>query len=268
MLGLSRARVEADRWIAFKSHYVHVPVSGVEEVAGTLCAQFTLEGVDGQVSAWTEPEPRTVPDCVRLHVFEELRRNTADQTDPLVGHLRAEQSIDQHARQSRAFDEIALHRRPAPDRLRLQELDSPLRTACRVPTPHVVLFRGEASPRHGGDDVLPTHSKVQRSDGLAWNIPPREAAQPARRTQDDMWAFNLAAAHQNHAREGHLRVPRKHTEHLEEEAQRAESPDSRQTRTGGSVGVKLATWFGNVRKRANKLSTQRRTDLDAVGMRG
>ncbi|MFE5096278.1 hypothetical protein ACFRCI_39630 [Streptomyces sp. NPDC056638] len=26
VLGLSRARVEADRWIAFKSHYVHVPV--------------------------------------------------------------------------------------------------------------------------------------------------------------------------------------------------------------------------------------------------
>ncbi|MFJ3965095.1 hypothetical protein [Streptomyces sp. NPDC090036] len=26
VLGLSRARVEADRWIAFRSHYVHVPV--------------------------------------------------------------------------------------------------------------------------------------------------------------------------------------------------------------------------------------------------
>ncbi|MFD9242821.1 IS21 family transposase [Streptomyces sp. NPDC059556] len=29
VLGLSRARVEADRWIAFRSHFVHVPVSSL-----------------------------------------------------------------------------------------------------------------------------------------------------------------------------------------------------------------------------------------------
>ncbi|MFE5587474.1 hypothetical protein [Kitasatospora sp. NPDC056531] len=29
VLGLSRARVEADRWIAFRSHFVHVPVGSL-----------------------------------------------------------------------------------------------------------------------------------------------------------------------------------------------------------------------------------------------
>ncbi|MFF0142346.1 helicase associated domain-containing protein [Streptomyces sp. NPDC005227] len=37
---------------------------------------------------------------------------------------------------------------------------------------------------------------------------------PARKTQTDRWATHLAAARQFHAREGHLRVPRKHVEQL------------------------------------------------------
>ncbi|MER5618867.1 helicase associated domain-containing protein [Streptomyces sp. NPDC002215] len=39
-----------------------------------------------------------------------------------------------------------------------------------------------------------------------------EDERPVKRTQDTMWAFNLTAARQFHAREGHLRVPRKHAE--------------------------------------------------------
>ncbi|MGW2602091.1 helicase associated domain-containing protein [Streptomyces klenkii] len=75
-----------------------------------------------------------------------------------------------------------------------------------------------------------------------------------KRTQEDKWALNLQAARQYHAREGHLRVPRKHTEQLEDT-------------TGQVVEVKLGIWTDNVRKRADKLSEQRRTDLNALGMR-
>ncbi|MFF9819695.1 hypothetical protein [Streptomyces sp. NPDC014006] len=44
-------------------------------------------------------------------------------------------------------------------------------------------------------------------------LPEGEAAQPARRSQDERWA--AAAARQFQAREGHLNVPRKHAEIVE-----------------------------------------------------
>ncbi|WSP52272.1 helicase associated domain-containing protein [Streptomyces sp. NBC_01243] len=81
-----------------------------------------------------------------------------------------------------------------------------------------------------------------------------------------MWALNLRAAQQFHAREGHLRVPRKHVEHLEGAAEGIAGPGS-QAGAGEPVGVKLGTWLDNVRKRAAKLSAERRADLDALGMR-
>ncbi|WP_072489527.1 helicase associated domain-containing protein [Streptomyces atratus] len=84
-----------------------------------------------------------------------------------------------------------------------------------------------------------------------------------KRTQDDRWALNLAAARQFHAREGHLRVPRKHVEELEA----VEVPTGRQDGAGGPVVVKLGTWLDNVRKRADRLSAERRAELGALGMR-
>ncbi|MFF3631900.1 helicase associated domain-containing protein [Streptomyces sp. NPDC002164] len=84
--------------------------------------------------------------------------------------------------------------------------------------------------------------------------------------QDAKWAANLAAARQFHAREGHLRVPRKHIEQvalLDAEAGLV----GRQNGANEAVGVKLGTWLDNVRKRAAKLTEQRRTDLDTPGMR-
>ncbi|MGW2089075.1 helicase associated domain-containing protein [Streptomyces sp. NPDC001880] len=83
----------------------------------------------------------------------------------------------------------------------------------------------------------------------------RPAAVPGRR--------NLAAARQFHAREGHLRVPRKHIEHLEAETDLS----GRQNGADGVVEVKLGTWLDNVRKRAAKLTEHRRADLDQLGMR-
>ncbi|WP_326763375.1 helicase associated domain-containing protein [Streptomyces sp. NBC_01591] len=84
-----------------------------------------------------------------------------------------------------------------------------------------------------------------------------------KQTQDAKWAVNLAAARQFHAHEGHLRVPRKHVEHMETE----NGPAGRQDGADGPLVVKLGTWLDNVRKRAAKLPEQRPTDLDALGMR-
>ncbi|MFD9659776.1 DEAD/DEAH box helicase [Streptomyces mirabilis] len=77
-----------------------------------------------------------------------------------------------------------------------------------------------------------------------------EAEQPpARRTQADRWAGHLAAARQFHAREGHLNVPRKHVEDV------------------GGVPVKLGGFLDNTRRRAARLTPERRAELDALGMR-
>ncbi|MEU8581919.1 helicase associated domain-containing protein [Streptomyces abikoensis] len=86
---------------------------------------------------------------------------------------------------------------------------------------------------------------------------------PVKRTQEDKWALNLRAAQQYHAREGHLNVPRKHVERLE--------PEGRPTGPQGGAeepqAVKLGMVLDNIRKRADKLTEQRRADLDALGMR-
>ncbi|WP_369251925.1 helicase associated domain-containing protein [Streptomyces sp. R41] len=78
--------------------------------------------------------------------------------------------------------------------------------------------------------------------------------QPARRTQADRWATHLAAARQFHTREGHLRVPRIHVEEMADE--------------GGEVtAVRLGGWLDNTRRRAHRLPTARRAELDALDMR-
>ncbi|MEU2675046.1 helicase associated domain-containing protein [Streptomyces sp. NPDC007164] len=123
------------------------------------------------------------------------------------------------------------------------------------------LGRWITAQRHGWEQLLPAQQ------WLLENVLGIEAVgdeeRPVRRTQDDMWAVNLAVARQFHAREGHLRVPRKHVEHLES----AETPGGRQTGPDEPVVVKLGVWLDNVRKRATKLAEQRRTDLDHLGMR-
>ncbi|MER6503702.1 helicase associated domain-containing protein [Streptomyces sp. NPDC001455] len=90
-----------------------------------------------------------------------------------------------------------------------------------------------------------------------------EAGRPVLRGQDAKWAANLAAARQFHAREAHLRVPRKYIEQPVAET----VPSGGQDGVGEVVEVKLGTWLDNVRKRADKLTEQRRADLDALGMR-
>lgn len=83
------------------------------------------------------------------------------------------------------------------------------------------------------------------------HIGPADASErpPAPRTQADKWAANIRAARQFHIREGHLQVTRKHVEVVD------------------GAEHKLGTFVDNARRRADKLSPERRAELDALGMR-
>jgi len=91
-----------------------------------------------------------------------------------------------------------------------------------------------------------TMSQLQRE--LTTPATPDERPQTPR-TQADKWALNLRAARQFHTREGHLQVPRKHIETVDD------------------VEHKLGMFVDNARRRANKLTPERRAELDALGMR-
>ncbi|MER5370868.1 helicase associated domain-containing protein [Streptomyces sp. NPDC002722] len=117
-----------------------------------------------------------------------------------------------------------------------------------------------SAQRYGWEQLMPVQQWIL--ENTLTITPAEDNERPVKRTQDDMWALNLAAARQFHAREGHLRVPRKHTEHLE-----AGALPGRQNGTDEPMVVKLGTWLDNTRKRAAKLPEQRRADLDALGMR-
>jgi len=80
--------------------------------------------------------------------------------------------------------------------------------------------------------------------------PAGDEERPVKRSQDDKWNLNLAAARQYQAREGHLNVPRKHIEQLDDGQE-----------------VKLGMWIDNTRRRAAKLAQERLGDLDDLGMR-
>ncbi|MES9511760.1 helicase associated domain-containing protein [Streptomyces sp. NPDC000609] len=72
--------------------------------------------------------------------------------------------------------------------------------------------------RHGWEQLLPAQQWLL--ENVLGIEAADEAERPVKRTQDTMWAVNLRAARQFHAREGHLRVPRKHVEHLEGTAEK------------------------------------------------
>ncbi|MFF5494509.1 Helicase associated domain protein [Streptomyces aquilus] len=119
--------------------------------------------------------------------------------------------------------------------------------------PGEVIVQGEdlgvwvAVQRAGWDRLVPAQQYLLETIGLE---PEGEyEVVPTRRSQDERWAMNLAAARQFYAREGHLRPARKHIEHVD----------------GETVG--LGSFLDNARRRAARLSAERRADLDALGMR-
>ncbi|WP_330481419.1 DEAD/DEAH box helicase [Streptomyces sp. NBC_00724] len=74
-------------------------------------------------------------------------------------------------------------------------------------------------------------------------------AAPAKRTRAEMWADNLTAARQYHKREGHLEVPRSHTEPV------------------GDQAMRLGAWISQQRVKATKLAPERVKELTDLGMR-
>ncbi|NNN38234.1 helicase, partial [Streptomyces sp. S3(2020)] len=98
------------------------------------------------------------------------------------------------------------------------------------------------------DTLMPAQRYLLESLGIDPDSAGPEL-RPARRSQDELWERNMTAARQFYAREGHLRVPRQHHEEVDEE-------------TYG-----LGSFVANARRRAAKLSPERRASLDALGMR-
>ncbi|MET8771790.1 Helicase associated domain protein [Streptomyces sp. NPDC004658] len=108
-----------------------------------------------------------------------------------------------------------------------------------------------AAQRHGWDKLSPAQQWLLGSTlGLE---PAGPEARPGKPTAEGKWALNLRAARQFHAREGHLRPARKHVERLDVD--------------GVEVDIKLGTWLDNTRRRADKLTPERRDALDQLGMR-
>ncbi|KMS82994.1 helicase, partial [Streptomyces regensis] len=105
--------------------------------------------------------------------------------------------------------------------------------------------------RQGWDKLTPAQQWLLGSTlGLE---PAGPGARPGKLTAAGKWALNLRAARQYHDREGHLRPARKHIERLD---------------VGGrSVDIRLGTWLDNTRRRADKLTPERRAELDRLGMR-
>lgn len=103
--------------------------------------------------------------------------------------------------------------------------------------------------RAGWEGLMPAQRFLLESIGVEAPTDGEPVTGPVRRTQDDRWATNLTAARQFHAREGHLRVPRKTVEDLDGEQ------------------VKLGAFLDNTRRRASKLNEHRWAELDQLGMR-
>ncbi|MGW1848318.1 hypothetical protein [Streptomyces sp. NPDC001966] len=74
------------------------------------------------------------------------------------------------------------------------------------------LGRWVNAQRFGWESLLPVQQWLL--ENTLKITPAGEEERPVKRTQDTMWALNLTTARQFHAREGYLRVPRKHAEHL------------------------------------------------------
>ncbi|MGP3777174.1 Helicase associated domain protein (plasmid) [Streptomyces sp. SDT5-1] len=126
------------------------------------------------------------------------------------------------------------------------------------------LGRWAAAQQRGWDQLLSAQQYLlENALGLS---PATDAEQPVKRTQDDKWNLNLAAARRFQAREGHLNVPRKHTEHLPV-TEAGPAATGREITPEGTVPVALGMWIANTRRRADKLSEERRAALEELNLR-
>ncbi|MGV4988713.1 helicase associated domain-containing protein [Streptomyces sp. NRAIS4] len=92
-----------------------------------------------------------------------------------------------------------------------------------------------------GWDKLTTVQQWLCEQALGTEPAAEDEKPPPHRTQADKWATNYEAAKQFFARDGHLRVPRKHIERIAGEDQEERK-------------LRLGAWIGNQRSRAASLS--------------
>ncbi|WP_260470502.1 helicase associated domain-containing protein [Streptomyces sp. RP5T] len=115
-----------------------------------------------------------------------------------------------------------------------------------------VIVQGEdlgvwvAGQRTGWDRLVSAQQYLLETIGLE-PAGEGEAVGPVRRSQDDRWAANLAAVRQFREREGHVLVPRKAIEHVDE------------------VPHKIGAFLDNCRRRVGGMSAERRAELAALG---
>ncbi|MEV4040497.1 helicase associated domain-containing protein [Streptomyces umbrinus] len=127
--------------------------------------------------------------------------------------------------------------------------------------PGAVIVQGEglgawiAAQRVRWHKLMPAQQYLLETLGIE-PVAEGEAVGPVRRSQDERWNTNLAAARQFHGREGHLRPPRKHVELI----------DVNGGGEGEQEAVKLGAWLDNTRRRAAKLSPERRAQLAGLGL--
>ncbi|MGQ4353108.1 Helicase associated domain protein [Streptomyces drozdowiczii] len=115
------------------------------------------------------------------------------------------------------------------------------------------LGRWVRSVRYGWDDLTPVQQWM--CEHVLGITPAAEDEKPPPpRTQADKWAMNYQAAKQFYEREGHLHVPRKHTEWTVGEDQEEQE-------------LRLGAWVSNQRSRAATLPPERVELLSAIGMR-
>ncbi|MGX1915144.1 helicase associated domain-containing protein [Streptomyces phaeochromogenes] len=115
---------------------------------------------------------------------------------------------------------------------------------CRLALAHVKA--GSSLPVEAGDLVV-------QGEALGVWIGAQRAGRdkpsgPVRRSQEERWAADVASARKFHAREGHVRPTRKHVELVNGEE------------------IKLGVFLDHTRRRAAKLSAERRAQLAGLGL--
>ncbi|MGW1552863.1 Helicase associated domain protein [Streptomyces sp. NPDC002346] len=93
----------------------------------------------------------------------------------------------------------------------------------------------------------------------------KEEKPKPRTSQAQKWALHLTAARQFYEREGHLRVPRKHTETITMAT--VSGADGGNQKQQEQQEVRLGAWISNQRSRAASLTPERVEQLSKIGMR-
>jgi hypothetical protein len=135
-----------------------------------------------------------------------------------------------------------------------------LEAGGELPTkPGTVIVQGDdlgrwVQQQRLGFDKLSTAQQWMLHHTLGATPPHNDEVPQPRRSHAEKWALSLAAARQYRAREGHLNVPRTHTETIIGD-------------DGQEQHIRLGAWISNQRTRASRLTPEQTAQLTELGMR-